>query len=161
MGSKLDPPGNFSQDSYSLPTVPGQLLHSANIWYRAESRPSHGQAEGQDVTRFGPSLPPWSLFSRSAPFYEQERAANIWIEFAPSRAIAYINLVSGAVSKMPPRTEDSIEYRRGAGYSAPLNVILLAISGLALLGAGALLAFRSGTFMSFGDAMLAAVAWCL
>ena len=63
--------------------------------------------------------------------------------------------------KMPLRTEGSSEYRRVAGYSAPLNVVLLAISGLALLGAGALLAFRSGTFVSFGDAMLAAVAWCL
>jgi hypothetical protein len=125
------------------------------------SGPLHGHAEGQDVTHFGPSLPPWPPFSRSAPFYEKELVVSIWIEFAPSRAIAYIDLGSGAVSKMPPRTEDSIEYRRGAGYSAPLNVILLAISGLALLGAGALLAFRSGTFVSFGDAMLAAVAWCL
>ena len=85
----------------------------------------------------------------------------MWIEIAPTIAIAYTVLASNAVSKMSLRTEDSSKHNRPAGYSAPLNVVLLAISGLALLAAGALLAFRSGVFVSFGDAMLARIAWCL
>jgi hypothetical protein len=62
---------------------------------------------------------------------------------------------------MLPRAEDSNKNRLGADYSVPLNVILLASAGLALLGAGALLAFRSGTFVSVGDTMLSVIAWCL
>jgi hypothetical protein len=81
--------------------------------------------------------------------------------FAASKGLLILPGSTAQFLKMPLRTEDSSQYRGVVGYSAPLNVILLAGAGLALLGAGALLAFDSGTFVSFGDAMLAAIAWCL
>ena len=62
---------------------------------------------------------------------------------------------------MPPRTEGYSKGRGVLGYSVPLNVILLAGAGLALLGAGAFLAFQSGPLISFRDTMLVAIAWCL
>ncbi len=50
MGSKLGLPA-FLGETYGLPAVPGQPLHSANICYQAESRRLPDHAEGQDVTR--------------------------------------------------------------------------------------------------------------
>jgi hypothetical protein len=58
---------------------------------------------------------------------------------------------------MPLRTEP----RGFAGYPTPLNVILLGSAGLALLGAGAFLAFQSGSLVSVRDTVLVAIASCL
>jgi hypothetical protein len=42
----------------------------------------------------------------------------------------------------------------------PLSVKLLAFGGTALLGAGALLAWRHGAMVSLGEGVLLAIAWC-
>jgi hypothetical protein len=46
------------------------------------------------------------------------------------------------------------------GLSMPLSVKLLAVGGTALVGAGALLAWRHGAMVSLGESVLIAIAWC-
>jgi hypothetical protein len=66
-----------------------------------------------------------------------------------------------SVSEMQPTTEVSNGHRSVTGRPTLVNVVLLASAGLALIGAGALIAWRSGSFISFGDTVLTAIAWCL
>ena len=66
-----------------------------------------------------------------------------------------------SVSKMRPTSEVSTGPRSITRYPALVNAVLLAGAGLALIGAGALIAWKSGTFISFGDTVLTAIAWCL
>ena len=43
----------------------------------------------------------------------------------------------------------------------PLGVVLLGVGGIALVGAGALLAWQRGAMVSVGESVLAAIAWCI
>jgi hypothetical protein len=45
-------------------------------------------------------------------------------------------------------------------FRVPVNVMLLAGVGLALVGAGALLSSRSGPFVSFEETVLTVLDWC-
>lgn len=61
---------------------------------------------------------------------------------------------------MPSRDHAAPKERRAAGATGWLHVALPGALGLALVGAGLLLSSSSGAFVTIGESVRAAVAWC-
>jgi hypothetical protein len=64
------------------------------------------------------------------------------------------------VLKMP-LTFTAIQHKMLRELRPPPGVLVLAGTGAALIGAGLILAWKHGTVVQLGDAILIALAWCL